>query len=66
VLNEALYLRPDLLAGVAKLRATDAEIAAARSELLPKLSLKAGVDIFLPTSNLSIYHPSRPSSHSGP
>jgi outer membrane protein TolC len=46
VLNEALYRRPDLLAGVAKLRATDAEIAAARSELLPKLSLNARVDGF--------------------
>src|SRR5205085_12376678 len=33
VLSEALRRRPDLLADVAKLRATDAEIAAARSAL---------------------------------
>src|SRR6516225_4784455 len=43
VLSEALRQRPDLLADVAKLRATDAEIAAARSALLPKVSLSANV-----------------------
>ncbi len=43
VLSEALRRRPDLLADVAKLRATDAEIAAARSALLPKISLGANV-----------------------
>jgi len=43
VLREALRQRPDLLAGVAKLRATDAEIAAARSALAPKVSLSANV-----------------------
>jgi outer membrane protein len=43
VLSEALRQRPDLLAGVAKLRATDAEIAAARSALFPKASLSANV-----------------------
>ena len=43
VLREALRRRPDLLAEVAKLRATDAEIAAARSALLPKISLGANV-----------------------
>src|SRR5271167_91438 len=43
VLSEALRRRPDLLAGVAKLRATDAEIAAARSALFPKASLSANV-----------------------
>ena len=43
VLSEALRRRPDLLAAVAKLRATDAEIAAARSALFPKLSLGANV-----------------------
>ena len=43
VLNEALRRRPDLLADVAKLRATDAEIAAARSALAPKISLSANV-----------------------
>ncbi|HZZ22924.1 MAG TPA: TolC family protein [Roseiarcus sp.] len=39
VLREALRRRPDLLADVAKLRASDANIAAARSELLPKVSV---------------------------
>src|SRR6516225_2241260 len=43
VLSEALRRRPDLLAGVAKLRATDAEIAAARSALFPKASISANV-----------------------
>ena len=43
VLSEALRQRPDLLAGVAKLRATDAEIAAARSAQFPKVSLGANV-----------------------
>jgi outer membrane protein TolC len=43
VLRDALRQRPDLLAGVAKLRASDAEIAAARSALFPKLSLSANV-----------------------
>ena len=43
VLREALRRRPDLLADVAKLRATDAEIAAARSALAPKVSLSANV-----------------------
>jgi outer membrane protein len=43
VLSEALRRRPDLLANVAKLRASDAEIAAARSTLAPKVSLSANV-----------------------
>jgi outer membrane protein len=43
VLSEALRQRPDLLADVAKLRATDAEIAAARSAEFPKVSLGANV-----------------------
>jgi outer membrane protein len=43
VLGEALRRRPDLLADVAKLRATDANIAAARSELGPKLSVMGNV-----------------------
>ena len=43
VLGEALRRRPDLLADVAKLRATDAEITAARSALAPKVSLGANV-----------------------
>jgi outer membrane protein TolC len=43
VLGDALRQRPDLLAGVAKLRASDAEIAAARSALFPKASLSANV-----------------------
>lgn len=43
VLGEALRRRPDLLADVAKLRATDASIAEARSALAPKLSLSGNV-----------------------
>jgi outer membrane protein TolC len=43
VLGEALHRRPDLLAGVAKLRATDATIAAARSALDPKVVLTGNV-----------------------
>jgi outer membrane protein TolC len=43
VLGEALRRRPDLLADVAKLRATDANIAAARSELGPKLAVSGNV-----------------------
>src|SRR5713101_8597642 len=43
VLRDALRQRPDLLANVAKLRASDAEIAAARSALFPKASLSANV-----------------------
>jgi outer membrane protein len=43
MLSEALHRRPDLLATVAKLRATDANIAAARSALGPKLSLSGNV-----------------------
>jgi outer membrane protein len=43
VLTEALRRRPDLLADVAKLRASDAAIAAARSALAPKVSLSANV-----------------------
>jgi outer membrane protein len=43
VLGDALRQRPDLLAGVAKLRASDAEIAAARSALFPKVSLSANL-----------------------
>jgi outer membrane protein TolC len=42
-LSDALRQRPDLLANVAKLRASDAEIAAARSALFPKVSLSANV-----------------------
>jgi len=43
VLSDALRQRPDLLAGVAKLRASDEEIAAARSAQFPKASLSANV-----------------------
>jgi outer membrane protein len=43
VLGEALGRRPDLLADVAKLRAEDANIAAARSEMAPKLTLNGSV-----------------------
>ena len=42
-LRKALQRRPDLLANVAKLRATDANIVAARSALAPKISLSANV-----------------------
>jgi len=45
VLQEALRRRPDLLADVAKLRASDASIAAARSELFPKLSASANLSV---------------------
>src|SRR6516165_160340 len=43
VLSDALRQRPDLLASVAKLRASDAEVAAARSAQFPKVSLGANV-----------------------
>jgi outer membrane protein TolC len=43
VLSVALRQRPDLLANVAKLRASDAEIAAARSAMFPRASLSANV-----------------------
>jgi outer membrane protein TolC len=46
VLKEALRRRPDLLAEVAKLRAADAGIALARSELAPKVSLNAQANGF--------------------
>jgi outer membrane protein TolC len=45
VLREALRNRPDLLADVAKLRASDAGITAARSELLPTVSLGANLSV---------------------
>ena len=43
VLSEALRRRPDLLADVAKLRATDARIATARSALAPRVVLRGNV-----------------------
>ena len=45
VLKEALRNRPDLLADVAKLRASDANITAARSELFPKVSVGANFSV---------------------
>jgi outer membrane protein TolC len=45
VLQEALRHRPDLLADVAKLRASDAGIAAARSDLFPKVSLGGNLSV---------------------
>src|SRR5262249_2989010 len=54
VLSEALRQRPDLLVGVAKLRATDAEIAAARSALFPKLSVGANVQGSIGRLNVDI------------
>ncbi|HVO23348.1 MAG TPA: TolC family protein [Candidatus Margulisiibacteriota bacterium] len=43
LLGEALRQRPDLIAAVARLRATDAGIALARSAFLPKLSFSANI-----------------------
>jgi outer membrane protein len=43
VLDQALRQRPDLIAAVAKLRATDAGIAEARAAMLPKLSVSANI-----------------------
>jgi outer membrane protein TolC len=45
VLREALLRRPDLLADVAKLRASDANVTAARSEMLPKVSVGANLSV---------------------
>jgi outer membrane protein len=52
VLREALSRRPDLLADVAKLRASDANIAAARSALLPTVSL--GVNASVPFWQMNV------------
>ena len=43
LLSEALSQRPDLIAAVARLRATDQGIALARSALLPKFSVNANI-----------------------
>ena len=43
LLNAALHQRPDLIATVARLRASDEGIAEARSALLPKLSLSTNL-----------------------
>ena len=43
LLANALRQRPDLIAAVAKLRASDEGIAAARSEFLPKVSVSANI-----------------------
>ncbi|HXZ14703.1 MAG TPA: TolC family protein [Roseiarcus sp.] len=45
VLREALLRRPDLLSDVAKLRASDANITAAHSELFPKVTVGANVSV---------------------
>jgi outer membrane protein TolC len=45
LLRGALRRRPDLLADVAKLRASDANITAARSELFPTLSVGANLSV---------------------
>jgi outer membrane protein TolC len=45
VLKQALRNRPDLLADVAKLRASDANITAARSDLFPKVSASADLSV---------------------
>ena len=43
MMHDALAQRPDLLADLARLRATEAGVAEARSELSPKLSISANV-----------------------
>ena len=43
IMHDALERRPDLLADLARLRATEAGIAEARSEFYPKLSISANV-----------------------
>ena len=43
MMQDALRQRPDLLAGLAQLRASDAGIALARSQYLPKVSVSANV-----------------------
>jgi outer membrane protein len=43
LLSEALRQRPDLIAAVARLRATDEQIALARSAFLPKLSVSGNI-----------------------
>jgi outer membrane protein TolC len=45
VLKEALRRRPDLFSDVAKLRASDANITAARSELFPKVTVGANASV---------------------
>ena len=41
LMNQALRQRPDVLAQLAELRATDADIARARAETMPRLSISA-------------------------
>jgi outer membrane protein len=43
MMRRALQQRPDLLADIARLRATDSEIAQARSDFYPTLSLSANI-----------------------
>ncbi|MBV8457501.1 MAG: TolC family protein, partial [Acetobacteraceae bacterium] len=43
LLSQALRQRPDLIAAVARLRATDEQIALARSNFLPKLSFSGNI-----------------------
>jgi outer membrane protein TolC len=45
MLRQALRSRPDLMADVSKLRASDASITAAQSELYPKVSLGANLSV---------------------
>jgi outer membrane protein TolC len=52
VLSQALHRRPDLLADVAKLRATDANIAAARSAMDPTVKLGGFVQFNAGTINV--------------
>ena len=43
MMRDALQRRPDLLAGLARLRATDAGIALARADFYPRLSISADI-----------------------
>ena len=52
VLSEALHRRPDLLADVAKLRATDANVAAARSAMAPTVKLGGFIQFNVGTINV--------------
>ena len=52
VLSQALHRRPDLLADVAKLRATDANIAAARSAMDPTVKLGGFIQFNAGTINV--------------
>jgi outer membrane protein TolC len=63
VLKEALRSRPDLMADVSKLRASDASITAAQSELYPKVSVGANLSVpfwWMNTDNSPYYSVRQP------